>query len=165
MYFRLISGVKPEGELTQEEQHRVDIITIDIIEEYLNNKHRFNNDDQIIKSHVQDEGFIYLAKTKIGTKQHNFEYFVSSFEFGPPRKDINDRRFDFQWKDTMVKHLKKFAPEFVEQYLTEWANLYRQHRMLIRKNIPIAMHKDFDISTEKACSISCYIDEETLETN
>lgn len=166
MYFRLISGNKAEGELTKEEQHRVDNVIKDVIENFLLTKHRFNCDeDKVIKSHNQDEGYIYTTSTKIGEKQHLFEYFVSSFEFGPPRKDIHDNRFDFQWKETMIEYIKKFAPEYLEQYLQDWAKVYREHRNRVREKLPVVMLEDFDKATEKSCSTANYIDDSSLGLN
>ena len=165
MYFRLIAGVKPQGELTHQEQTRVDNIVEDLVGEFLEKKHRFDyNYDQLIKTTTEDDGFLYLANTQIGNKQCMFEYFVSSFEFGPPRKDLNDKRFNIQWKEFILDYIRKFSPEFAEQYLHEWAYRYKTYRKRIRQQVPKTELEAFDESTENACEIGRYT-EETIGIN
>ena len=124
MYFKAIAGVKTSGELTELEKVRVKTIREEIIADFLLKKHRLDLDKDTFKYLTECiEGCLYQVDTMFDKKPSSYQYFISSFEFGPPRNSDNDHRFDLNWKEHMVRFLRKYAPDFVQDYLKEFVKI------------------------------------------
>lgn len=163
MYFKVLAKVKLEGELTLEEERKVSCVREEIVADYLTKQHRFNflkDDIKCLREEI--EGHIYLVTASFGGKVSNFEFFVSNFEFGPPRQFENDRRFEYLWKEHMVSYLKKFAPDFVSKYYDRWNKEYKAYRDVLKVDIPEDARKDFDLITAKNCKIPLLDNEDTF---
>jgi len=155
MYFRELAKVKLTGELTEEENKRVISVIEDVVVDYLRKKNRFNFEkDNISFIRKEKEGFLFLVESIFNKNPSNYEYFVSNFEFGPPRQFENDHRFAHAWKEHMLEYLEKYRPAFVEDYIKDWAEEYSKYRAILRKDVPQNELESFDKYTKYSCELA-----------